>query len=202
MKALSALAFALAVPSVLLAGCAGLSSVSTDVSSYGDWPAGRAPGTYAFDRLPSQQARGAETARLEATAVPALQHAGFVPAAAGSEPDVLVQVGSRVERSDLSAWDDPIWWRGGFGYWRHGPWPGPRWSISARYENQRYGSEVALLLRDRASGKPLFETHARYDSSFAPDNAVLTAMFEAALLDFPRTGVNPRNVVVQIPPGR
>ncbi|RZL35201.1 MAG: hypothetical protein EOP35_15220, partial [Rubrivivax sp.] len=36
-------------------GCAGPYTVSADVSSYGNWPADRKPGTYAFDRLPSQQ---------------------------------------------------------------------------------------------------------------------------------------------------
>ena len=30
-------------------GCAGPYTVSADVSSYGNWPADRKPGTYAFD---------------------------------------------------------------------------------------------------------------------------------------------------------
>ena len=37
-----------------LAGCAGLNTVSGEVSSFGGWPAGRAPGSYSFERLPSQ----------------------------------------------------------------------------------------------------------------------------------------------------
>ena len=186
---------------LVLAGCAGINTVSSEVSSYGDWPAGRAPGTFAFDRLPSQQARAAETDRIEAAARPALQKAGFVEAAPGSQPDVLVQVGARVELSGPPIWDNPIWWRGGFGSWHHGPWGGPAWgAMGPRYDYPRYGSEVAVLVRERGNGKPLFEAHASYDSGFAPDHAVLAAMFKAALLDFPHVGINPRTVVVQIPP--
>jgi hypothetical protein len=191
----------LTLAGLLLAGCAGIQNLSSDVSSYGDWPADRKPGTYAFDRLPSQQAQAEVTDKIEAAARPALEKAGFVAAAEGQAPDVLVQVGARIERYDRPLWDDPLWWRGGFGYWRHGPWPGgPSWSLSARYDSPRYDREVALLLRDRVSGKPLFEVRASNEAGLAPSPAVLSAMFEAALMDFPRLGVNPRRVVVAVPP--
>jgi hypothetical protein len=194
MKSLWALLVA-----VLLAGCAGTRSLSSDVSSFGDWPAGRAPGTYAFDRLPSQQAQTDETARIEDAARPALEKAGFRPAPDGQAPDVLVQVGARATRSDRYLWDDPIWWRGGFGDWRYAPWAGPYWRLQAPYDRVRYDREVALLLRDRASGKPLFEARVSNESGYALDETTLGAMFEAALMDFPRLGVNPRRVVVPLP---
>jgi len=185
---------------LLAAGCGGVRTVASDVSSYGDWPAERKPSSYAFDRLPSQQAQAAEADRLEAAARPALEKAGFVAAPEGQPPDVLVQVGARTTRYDRYLWDDPIWWRGGFGYWRHPPWPGPYWGVSARYDAPRYDREVALLLRDRSTGKPLFEAHASSEAGVGADNPALQAMFEAALMDFPRLGVNPRRVVVSIPP--
>ena len=188
----------LTLAGLLLAGCSGIRSLSTDVSSYGEWPADRKPGTYAFDRLPSQQAQAADAERLEAAVRPALEKAGFIPAAEGVAPDVLVQVGERTTRTDRLLWDDPLWWRGGFGYWRRGPWPGPAWGWSARYDNPRYDSEVAVLLRDRASGKPLFESHASYESGSIPDSTATSAMFEAALTDFPHLGINPRRVVVTV----
>lgn len=186
----------------LLAGCAGLNSVTADVSSYGSWPAERAPGTYAFDRLPSQQARAAETERLELAARPALEQAGFTPAAAGQAPDVLVQVGARVTRAEQIIWDDPLWWRGGWGYWRNSPWygPGPFWGPGYMDRVTRYEGEVAVLLRDRASGQPLFEARASLDSNRGLDDPTLAAMFSAALMDFPKTGVNPRRVVVPLAP--
>lgn len=189
-----------AAAAALLAGCASLSNVSSDVSSFGDWPGDRKPGTYAFDRLPSQQQpqQLAETEKVEAAARPALEKAGFTPAPDGQAPDVLVQVGVRSTTTERYVWADPVWYRGGFGTWRYSPWMGPGWgwSMSARVEPARYDREVALLLRDRASGKPLFETHASNEGSGSLGATTMAAMFEAALLDFPHLGVNPRRVVV------
>jgi hypothetical protein len=181
---------------LLLAGCAAMRSVSSDVTTFGAWPADRQPGVYAFERLPSQEARAADAEALEALARPALAKAGFTPAAAGQEPDVLVQVGARTTRTDVYPWADPLWWRGGFGYWRRGPWLGPSWSISAHYDATRYEREVAILIRDRASGKPLFEARASNEGGTMAGADTLAAMFQAALMDFPRIGVNPRRVVV------
>ncbi len=185
-----------------LSGCAALSSVSSDVSSFGEWPADRKPGTYAFDRLPSQAQKAAESDALEAAAKPALAKAGFKPAEAGQQPDVLVQVGSRVGYSDAYPWADSMWWRGSFGYYRHGPWLGPRWGVGLgmQYDARRYEREVAVLIRDRASGKPLYESRAsRESSSPSTASATLGAMFEAALMDFPKLGMNPRRVEVALP---
>jgi Domain of unknown function (DUF4136) len=114
--------------SLALGGCAGLNTVSGEVSSFGGWPAGRAPGSYGFERLPSQQQDPEEQARLERMAAAALQAKGFQPATAGAKPDVVVQVGARISRQAHSPWDDPLWWRFGVGVgprW-HGPWYG--WS--------------------------------------------------------------------------
>ena len=113
------LALALLLAATLaLGGCAALNTVSSDVSSFGEWPADRKAGTYAFERLPSQQAQAAESDALEEAARSALKKAGFTPAAAGQEPDVLVQVGVNAGRTDRQPWADPFWWRGGFGTWR------------------------------------------------------------------------------------
>jgi hypothetical protein len=189
----------LPLAAALLGGCAGMSQISSDVSTFGDWPAGRDPGTYAFERLPSQQAQAVETEAVEAAARPALQKAGFVEAAPGAEPDVLVQVGARSTRTGSDPWDDPFWWRGGFGYWRHGPWVGPSWNLNMYYENRRFDREVAVLIRDRSSGKPLFEARASNEGNTMGNATLLQATFQAALTDFPRQGVNPRRVVVTLP---
>lgn len=188
---------ALLLSVALLGGCASLRSITSDVSSFGDWPADRKAGTFAFERLPSQAARAAEAAVLEAAALPALQKAGFTPAAAGATPDVLVQLGARSQRSDYGVWNDALWWRGGFGYYRHGPWLSPRWGMTMRSDFERFDREVAVLLRDRASGKPLFEARAVNEGNLdSVDATTLGAMFEAALMDFPRLGINPRRVTV------
>ncbi len=183
---------------VTLSGCAGVATLSSEVASFGDWPQGQAAGTYAFERLPSQQARAQQQDTLEAAARPALEAAGFKPAPAGAEPQVLVQVGARVTRTDRSPWDDPLWWRGSYGTWRYGPWIGPSWRLGPRMESPRYDREVAVLLRDRASGKPVYEARASSDGYSNGGAQVLAAMFAAALKDFPAVGLNPRTVVVPL----
>lgn len=181
-----------------LAGCAALNTVQADLSTWGDWPADRKPGSYAFDRLPSQQARADETERLEAAARPALEKAGFVPAAPGATPDVLVQVAARTSRTATDLWADPLWWRGGFGYYRRS-WTGPVWVISPHFDSSRYDREVALLLRDGASGKPLYEARVSNEGSTAGSDSLVAALFQGALVDFPRNGPNPRTVSVTLP---
>jgi hypothetical protein len=195
---------ALTITTALFTGCAGLRVISSEVSSFGEWPAERKPSTYAFERLPSQQARAKESDTLEASARTAVVKAGFKAAEPGKEPDVLVQVGNSDGRADYLLWNDPLWWRGGFGGFGYGRgWGGPRWGggvgLGWRWEAQRIEHQVAVLIRDRASGKPLFEARAVSESSGYADPALLTAMFDAALLDFPKLGVNPRRVDVRLP---
>lgn len=184
----------------LLAGCAGMNSLRSDVSTFGEWPADRKPGTYAFERLPSQAAQAEQQSQLEGAAAPALEAAGFSAIAPGTQPDVLVQVGGRITRTDASPWDDPFWWRGGFGYWHRGVWPGPRWGLYGSVSSPRYEREVAVLIRDRISGKPLYEARASSDGGSSGGIDVLRAMYAAALKDFPAAGINPRPVTIPLSP--
>jgi Domain of unknown function (DUF4136) len=156
----------LVLPAVLLiVACAGPRTVSSEVSTYGEWPADRKPTTFRFERLPSQQSRPEQQQAVEDGAQRALETAGFKPAADGAAPDVLVQVGVRISRTDYSPWDDPLWWPGGFGPWRYRPWGGPWphyggwWGYPGAFPSSRYEREVAVLIRDRAEGKPLYEAH-------------------------------------------
>jgi hypothetical protein len=197
---------AAALSAVLLAGCAALNTVTSEVATYGDWPTDRKPGRYAFERLPSQQARAERQAALEAAAARALEQAGFTPAENPAQADVVVQLGARVTRSDVAPWDDPLWWRWGAGYWRAPGWHGVRpygpayWSMRADWST-RYERSVAVLLRDRTSGTPLYEAHAQTEGFSGGDAALFGAMFEAAMKDFPAAGaVNPRRVTVSLAP--
>jgi hypothetical protein len=204
-SALARGALAVATAVIALGGCAALNTLTADVATYGDWPAGRLPGRYAFERLPSQQAHAARQAELEAAAARALEAAGFTAAPDAAQADVIVQIGARISRTEVSPWDDPLWWRWGAGYWRSPFW---RPSYRAGYYASpsagwytRYERSVALLLRDRASGAPLYEAHAQTDGNSSGDNALLAAMFEAAMKDFPAVGAaNPRQVSVQTRP--
>ena len=62
----------------------------------------------------------------------------------------------------------------------------------------QYDREVAVLLRDRKSGAPLYETRAQSEGGYSSRPELLAAMFEAALKDFPKSGPNPRTVTVPI----
>src|SRR4029079_12874240 len=95
---------------VALAGCASLNSLDAQVTTFSRWPAERAPATYAFERLPSQQGNPQASHVLADTARPAVEAAGFVPAPEGATPDVSVQVGARITATDPSPFDDPYWY--------------------------------------------------------------------------------------------
>lgn len=194
---------ALLLAAALLGGCAALNTVSSEVTTFSEWPADRKPGRYAFERLPSQKANAPRQGELEAAAAKALEKAGFTAAPDAAQADVVVQIGARLTRIEVSPWDDPLWWRWGGSYWRSPAW---RSSRSMYYGGlhadwaSRYERHVAVLLRDRASGTPLFEAHAQTEGGTAGDTALLGAMFEAALQGFPATGAtNPRTVRVTLP---
>ena len=201
MKSMTQVArLALAAAALVLGGCAAMRTVSCDVSSYGDWPAERKPGSYAFERLPSQEARKAESDALEASARGALAKAGFKPAEAGQAPELIVQLGARDELAELQPWDNPIWWRGGYGYWRPAPWVAPRWTTwGPRAPHAVYERQIALLIRDRASGKPLYEARASNEGFRGADSAALGVLFEAALTGFPKVDGKPHTVDVVVP---
>ena len=202
----SARAWSVAVAGLLVA-CATSSSLQAEIASYGQWPATRAPGTYAFDRLPSQEAQAEAQQRLEDAAHQALTAVGFTAAPPGTTPDVLVQLGARVTRYDAAPWADPWWWRGG-PYW-YGRWPGRAWGPYPHPYWYGYGygygyytyydRQVAVMLRDAVSGAPLYEARASSDA-YSNSTATLSAMFRAALADFPKSGSVPHSVSVPLAP--
>ena len=196
----------------LLSGCAAMHTVDTSVATFGAWPADAAPGTYAFDRLPSQQANPQRAQAIENAAAQALAGAGFRPAAEGTKPAVMVQIGARTERFEQSPWDDPFWWGGprrfGYagwpGYGAYGPWGpyGMRRGLWSPFPSEPdvYLHEVALLIRDADTGKALYETRASSDGYSAGSDRLLAAMFDASLKDFPRTIDKPHTVRVELQP--
>lgn len=185
---------ALLITAFVLAGCASLNLLNNDVSTYSQWPQGRQAGTYAFERLPSQQARADAQQQLENAARPALEAAGFTPAADAQEADFLVQVGARVT-AYADPFDDPFFWRGGPFWGRRHFW-GPGWGWG--YTGPDYEREVAVLIRDRRSGQALYEARAANSGASPSIESLLPAMFEAAMKDFPHGGINPRKVTTEI----
>jgi hypothetical protein len=195
------LALTVAALAAITAGCASVpTTIASDVSSFGEWPGNRSAGTYAFERLPSQQARAQDQAVIEAAARGAVERAGFKPAANEAQADVLIQLSARSMRQDRGSGYDPIFWPrvhigGGYRYWGWG------WGVSAPLPSTpRARREVAVLIRDRTSGKTVYETRALNNGSADPDSTLLTAMFDAALKDFPKPAISPRRVDVIVQP--
>jgi hypothetical protein len=204
---LSWLVLALAV-TVLATGCTTPTKITTDASSFGKWPPEREPGTFAFERLPSQEAQAPAQEKLEAAASAALQRAGFKPAASAAEADVLVVAGTRL--TTISAydpfyypWGPRYYFSGSVGYKhkyyrRHRGYYGAFWGYPGYYP---YGSaqvlEVSLTMRDRKTQEIVHEAGARYDRPWG-DPRLVEALFDAALKGFP-TPSSRRAVTVPLP---
>lgn len=201
LRTLSAAALAL-----LLGACAAFNNLSNEVSTYGPWPADRRPASFTFERLPSQQAHPERQLQLETAARGALEGAGFRVAPDADSAEYLMQIGARVTTNDPWIYNDPLFWRGGFYYGHYGRWGrgwGPGWGwggphYGPYYDSQTFEREVALLIRDRKTGRLLYEARARNAGPSASIDYLMPAMFEAALKDFPSVGPNPRNVTTQI----
>jgi Domain of unknown function (DUF4136) len=198
----------LASLALLLGGCAGIGNLSSEVSTYGPWPAERKPSTFTFERLPSQQAEPERQQQLETAARGALEATGFRAAADAKSAEYLMQIGARVTSSNPWIYNDPLFWRGpfrygpGFGaYSRWGRGWGPGWGYGGYggfYDSPSFEREVAIVIRDQKTGQLLYEARASNAGPSASIDYLMPAMFEAALKNFPAAGPNPRNVVTQI----
>lgn len=188
----------------LLGGCAA-TRLDASVNTRGQWPPGRTPGSFAYERLPSQMAQTEEQDRLEADALPALAAAGFRPAAAGEQPEFRVQVAARSIQGQ-AVWATPYWggpWGGPWGYWGGARWGAPGWGGwggwgwgPAVYNFIQF--EIALLILDAGSGQSLYETRAQSEGT-TTDARTWAALAAAAMKDFPYAAVSPRRVTIDLP---
>lgn len=188
-----------------LGGCASLNQLTSDVQSFGQWPTGRQPGRYFIERLPSQAAKAQRdpmVGPLEEGAHRAMQRAGFTQAPDAASADVIVQIGARISRNDISPWSDPLWWRWGPNHWRSPSWPLYHrgwWAPVSLRNPPPSDREVAVLLRDRATSVPLWEARA-LSTGFNTRPEALQAMLMAALSDFPKAIPESHSVSVPLAP--
>ncbi|HNZ92319.1 MAG TPA: DUF4136 domain-containing protein [Acidovorax sp.] len=176
-----------------LTGCASTRLVDSDVQSFSQLTGAPARPTYDFERLPSQQAQGAQQSAVEAQARLALAQVGLRQDSAA--PFYRVQVHARVDRKAPPDWYDP-WW--GWGGWSTGG--GFYGGLSMRFPPPTlYRREVSLVLREAASGTVVYETHAVHEGVWTDHPAVWAAMFDAALNGFPTPPTGARRIVLEIP---
>lgn len=188
-------AILLVAAATVLSGCAGGHYLlDNEVQAFSGLTAVPANLSYRFERLPSQQ--NPEQAQLEALADGALLRAGFRRDDAA--PLYAVQVSARVQRV-LSPYADP--WDMGFGWgmgFRHRGiglgFGGPL----GRMESPWYQREVGIIVRELATQRVVYETHALNAGPWLDDNGVLAAMFGAALQGFPTPPAGPRRVDIQM----
>ena len=177
-----------------LTGCASTRLVDSDVQSFSQLAGAPARATYSFERLPSQQAQGAQQSAVEEQARLALAKVGLRQDSAA--PFYRVQAHAR---TDLQAypdyWDGPGWGWGGWGGGR-----GFYGGLSMRFPPPTlYRREVGLILREAATGNVVYETRAVHEGVWTDNPAVFAAMFDAALNGFPTPPTGPRRIVLEIP---
>ena len=186
-----------------LTGCASVRLVDSDVQSFSQLRALPAPPTYRFERLPSQQAQGAQQDTIEAQAAQALAKVGMRLEPEG-QTAYRVQAHARIDREVPAGWYDP-WWGGGWGPgWGagFGGWGGRGFygGLSMNFPPPTlYRREVGLIVRDATSAAVVYETHAIHEGIWNDNPAVLGAMFDAALTGFPTAPTGQRRVNVEIP---
>jgi hypothetical protein len=181
----------------LLSGCATTYLLDNNVQSFSSLTALPAQPDYRFERLLSQQAPA--QAQLEAMADGALHKAGL--RRDDANPHYSVQISARLDPV-LSPWASPWdgWgWGGGWGMGvRHGGFGFGMGGPFARMEPPWYHREVAVVIRELATNRVVFESHAANDGAWMDDNSVFPAMFEAALQGFPQPPAGPRQVGIPV----
>lgn len=189
-----------------LTGCGTMRLVENDVRSYATPPLVPVGARYRFERLPSQQANAAQQGRLEAMAQQALAKVGLQRDDAGASYSVQVSAGMKVD--PYSPWDRPYdgWapgWNFGFGFGLHsghmmigGSHLMPGFGMPDR---PYYWRQVSLIIRNVSTHQVVYETHAAHDGYWSDSEALLPAMLDAALKDFPAAPPGVRRVNIEIP---
>jgi hypothetical protein len=198
----------------LLVGCSGMRIVDSQVAAFSKIDALPAASSWRYERLPSQQNLSEKQAirqlKLEAMAGQELAKFGFkpLPEKEGAAAKYSVQLSARIQRLDRGPFDPTFdaWYPYSHGWLLPGrdyvvtgagrviytpifPYMPPPW----------YVREVGLIIRDTSDSRIVYETQARHEGRWADDEAVLPAMFSAALKDFPKPPEGKRMVNIEIP---
>jgi hypothetical protein len=206
MKTLLRSTITLLAATLLLAlgACAGPRLIDSDVQSFVSGSTPERPASYRFERLPSQ-ADGPAQQQLEAVAAAALAKVELTPAplvsgaiagtaAAAPSARYAVQVSVQVE-AIVSPYGDPFF--GGFlGHRRH------LGGFGMGMESPWFRHAVHVLLRDSATGAPVYESSAHFDGPWSDSGNLLPVVLDAALQGYPNPPAGPRKVVIELPDGQ
>lgn len=177
-------------------GCASTRLIDAQVQSFA--PQTISPGaSYQFEHLPSQAANPAAQAELERLAEPALAKVGL-NRQNGAPLTVQIAAVQRQERTSSDRGVSLGWGMGwAFGHGTIGM--GNRGALFPGLDSQvSYWRQVHLIMRNSA-GLVVFEGHASHEGPWADDDAILSALLEAALQGFPHPPTGVRHVNIEIP---
>jgi len=187
---------ALLLIAVLLTGCASTRLVDAQVNSFSNLTA-QSSTLYRFERLPSQQANEPAQAKLELLAEQSLAKVGLTRA---DDASLSIQV-SAVQRQENTSGTGlnigmSLGWVMGNGAISIGS-PG---AIFPGIDAQpNYWRQVSLIMRDSTTQAVQFESHASHDGRWSDSDAILRAMFDAALKGYPNSPNGARRVAIEIP---
>lgn len=189
---------ALLLIATLLTGCASTRLVDAQVNSFSNLTT-QSGTLYRFERLPSQQADAPAQDRLEQLAAQSLAKVGLTHADTAS---LSVQV-SAVQRQESTNSTGSglnigmsLGWVMGNGAVSIGS-PGALFpGIDAQ---PNYWRQVSLVMRDSATQAVQFESHASHEGRWSDSDAILRAMFDAALKGYPNSPNGARRVAIEIP---
>ncbi len=188
------------IASALLAGCASTLRMDNTVQSFSALSEVPAASGYRYERLPSQRLDPAQP-QLETLTDAALARAGL--RRDDASPAFTVQVWGRMQYA-VSPWAQPRFggWSGwgGVGLASHhgmGMSLGIGFPIGA-VDSPWYQREVGLILREVASGRVVYETHAFHEGYWIDPARAWPAMVEAALQGFPQPPSGVRRVDITL----
>lgn len=190
----------------LLTACSGLRLIDTRVQALAAQPTQTQDlkaARYRFERLPSQAA-SPHVERLEAMADKVLTQVGLVRDDAQATVTILLTLRSNSFLAD--PWGNPIagWSWPGYGRSVYGAGGigsgGSMIGFGMRFPPPTaYNREVSLIFRSLANGQIVYETRAHHSGPWSDTEAIVAAMLEAALIDFPNPPVGIRQVNIEIP---
>lgn len=197
-KALAAIIFI----AISLTGCGSLRLVDTEVRSFATPPTVPAGALFRFERLPSQQADAAAQTRLEALAQRALEQAGLQRDDAQASYSVQVTYGLKVDSRAPWEQTEPTFgmnWGLGWGGRGGALMLGGRAPFGQLATSPYYWRQVSLIIRSLGTQHIVFESHAAHDGRWSDSEAILPALFDAALRGFPNPPPGVRQINIEIP---
>lgn len=209
--------FMLAALALLLQGCATAPRVTSDVTTFHEWPADLQEKSYAFDRTREQE-NDLEYRNYEDLVRAELNRLGFVEARDPGSAQLKASIGYRINGRDVRVSYpvvvDPWYgspWRGYYrpGYFSpfyspyYGPFYDPFWYgppvVDRREESYTlFTRQLRITLARASDGKKLYDTTVVSEGRNGSLAAVMPYMVRSAFADFPGQSGVPRRVELKM----